>query len=146
MTANERHAELLEYIVGLHGLNPRLHAAASRDYRKTRSGLISVMKEQHRALALGVSNVRTTEELDRMAKEEPEKLKALSAEQRAIADAGAAFDDQIAAAYQACLERAKALWREHEFGERQDGPEMATETPQLAPDAQTQQREPGEEG
>lgn len=146
MTANERHAELLEYIVGLLRLNPRLHVAATRDYHKTRSELVPVMKEQLRALALGVSNVRTTEELGRMAKEEPEKLKALLAEQRAIDDAGAAFDDQIAAAYQACLERAKALWREYEFGERQDDPEMAPEPPELALGAQTQQREPGEEG
>lgn len=146
MSATERHAELLEYIVGLYELNPRLHAAATRDYRKTRSGLVSVMKEQRRVLEPGIANERSVEELDRMAKEEPEKLKALLVEQHGIANAGARFDDQIAASYQACLERIKALWREYEFGERQDGPEMATEPPGLAQDAQIHQREPGEEG
>lgn len=146
MSATEKHAELLEYIVGLHELNPRLHAAASGDYRKTRSELVSVMKEQRRVLEPGIANERSAEELDRMAKEEPEKLKALLAEQHGIANAGARLDDQIEASYQACLERIKALWREYEFGERQDGPEMAAESPQIVYGEQTHQREPGEEG
>lgn len=143
-TAEDAHAELIDYALGLKELNPALYEAAALDYQRTRHGaLVATIQGQRVGLMPAIANDKTAEELDAMS---PDAVRALLNAQLGHLATAEAKETSVAAMYDACLERIKAIWREYEFGERQDGPEMATETPQLAPDAQTQQREPGEEG
>lgn len=137
-TAEDANADAVEYALGLKELNKDLYTAAALDYQRTRHGvLIQQLKEQRNQLLIGASNYKTAEELDAMAKEDPTALRALLETQLAHLNRAVGDETAIAAAYDACHERMRAMWREWEFANR---PENGPDTNGMAPNFNEQER------
>lgn len=103
--AKEAHAEVLEYIIGLSGLNQDLWRKATDKYNATRIGPVSrLLIKQRNALRSGLiaSAYSPTE----------------------MPPAAMAAETEIVSAWDELHEQMRAMWREWEFANRtENGPE-----------------------